>query len=161
MIPPGGRVLDEAERCALVDEMTEIVSTSRLFKSLDEEGRQRLLRSGYVCSFSAGEVILRQGDVGSTMFLILKGTVRVETEAAAGTVKLAELGRDACIGEVSVLTGSERTATVTALTDVGAVAFERHRIERTLTDYPKVRALLQALVEGRARDTIGKIVGGG
>jgi CRP/FNR family transcriptional regulator, cyclic AMP receptor protein len=159
VIPPGGRALGPAEHAGLLDEMAEIVSTSHLFKSLDEEGRDRVLSSGYVCSFSAGETILRQGDHGSTMFLILHGKVRVETDVVGETIALAELGRDACIGEVSVLTGCERTATVTALSDVDTVAFERHRIERILADYPKVRSLLEALVAGRARDTIEKIAG--
>ncbi len=159
LIPPGGRVLGADERSVLLDEMTEIVSSSRLFKSLDEAGRQRVLTSGYIASFAAGETILRQGDTGTTMFLVLNGRVRVEASTPGGNVVLAELGRDACIGEVSVLTGGERTATVTALTDVDAVAFEKHRIERILADYPKVRALLEALVEGRARDAIEKIVG--
>jgi CRP-like cAMP-binding protein len=93
------------------------------------------------------------------MYLLLNGKVRVETTAAQGSVHLAELGHGACFGEVSVLTGGLRTATVTAVTDVDAVAFEKHRIERIVADYPKVRALLEALVEGRARDTIEKIVG--
>jgi CRP-like cAMP-binding protein len=60
---------------------------------------------------------------------------------------------------VSVLSGGARTATVRALTDVDAVGFERHRIRRILEDYPKVRQVLETLVEGRARDTIEKIVG--
>ncbi len=60
---------------------------------------------------------------------------------------------------MSVLTGGERTATVTALTELDLVAFEAHRIERILADYPKVRELLESIVEGRARDTVEKIIG--
>lgn len=161
VIPPGGRILDDDERRALLDEMSDIVSKSHLFKSLDDDGRRRVLSSGYVCSFADGEQIIRQGDTGSTMFLILNGKVKVETQTPGGTVHLAELGHGACVGEVSVLTGGERTATVTAVGDVDAIAFEKHRIERILSDYPKVRSLLEALVEGRARDAIEKIVGGG
>ena len=159
IIPPGARVLNEKERRALFDEMAEIVSRSHLFKSLDDEARQRVLLSGYVCSFGAGEDLMVQGEPGSTMYLLLNGKVKVETDPGSGTIQLAELGRDACVGEVSVLTGGERTATVKALTDVDAVGFERHRIRRILEDYPKVRELLETLVEGRARDTIEKIVG--
>ena len=159
VIPPGGRILGDDERRALLAEMSDIVNTSHLFKSLDDEGRRRVLSSGYVCSFSAGETLIKEGDHGTAMYLLLNGKVRVETTAAQGSVHLAELGHGACVGEVSVLSGGPRTATVTAATDVDAVAFEKHRIERILADYPKVRALLEALVEGRARDTIEKIVG--
>ncbi len=138
-----------------MEEMAAIVDTSHLFKSLDEEGRRRVLMSGFVCSFHEGDVILNEGDEGHAMYLLLNGTARVST----GKVHLAELTRGACIGEVSVLTGGVRTATVTAMTDVDLISFEAHRIERVLADYPKVRELLESIVEGRARQTVEKIIG--
>jgi CRP-like cAMP-binding protein len=159
IIPKDARQLDEEERLALIGEMQKIVGSSHLFKSLDDEGRRRILVSGYVCTFAEGDAILRQGDGGDIMYLVLNGRVRVTTETPGGNVHLAELGRDACIGEVSVLTGSPRTANVTALTKVDCVAFKRHRIQRILDGYPKVRKLLEDLIEHRANDAIEKIVG--
>lgn len=139
--------------------MADIIEASHLFKSLDPAGRKDVLESGYVMTFHAGDVVIRQGDVGEVMFLILRGTVNVETTTPGGTVQLAELGHGACVGEVSVLTGQARTATVTAKGDVDAVAFHKHRIERVLQRYPKVRELLESIVDARARDTIEKIIG--
>ena len=158
-IPSGGRLLDASEQAALEREMEAIVTRSHLFKSLDDVGRQRLLESGFVMRFDAGDVILREGDRGETMYLLMEGQVRIETSAPNGTLQLAELGRGACVGEVSVLTGSPRTATVTAITPVTAVTFARHRILRLLDENPKVRALLDTLVEARARDTVEKLIG--
>lgn len=160
VIPLGGRALSDEEHLALEREMEAIVLGSHLFKSLDEAGRRSLLESGFVMHFDPGDTILRQGDPGDTMFLVLEGTVRVETQApAGGQVQLAELGRGACVGEVSVLTRGPRTATVTALTPVVTVTFARHRIERVLDGHPRVRALLEALIEGRAKATVDKIIG--
>ena len=159
IIPPGARVLDDEERGALLAEMAEIVAKSHLFKSLDDEGRRRVLSSGYVCTFHPGEDLMRQGEPGNTMYLLLSGKVTVTTDEGGRAVHLAELGRGACVGEVSVLTGGDRTATVAAIDDVNAVSFERHRIERILSHYPKVREVLESLIEGRARNTIEKIVG--
>ncbi len=159
MIPPGGRLLAPEERASLGEEMARIVATSHLFKSLDDDGRRRVLESGWVAKFEPGQILMKQGNPGDTMFLVLKGRIRVETDGPSGPVHLAELGRGACVGEVSVLTGGPRTATVTAIEPVDAVAFQHHRIERVLNDYPKVRQLLQSLVEGRARDTVEKLIG--
>lgn len=139
--------------------MQAIVTRSHLFKSLDEPGREELLQSGFVMRFDAGDVILREGDPGDTMYLLMDGTVRVETRGPSGTIQLAELGRGACVGEVSVLSGGPRTATVTAITPVTAVIFARHRIHRILDAHPKVRALLDTLVEARARATVDKLIG--
>jgi len=157
-VPPGSRTLNDLERAALAEEMAKVVASSHLFKSLDEIGRERVLESGYVCSFAPENTVITEGEAGEVMFLILDGKVKVATQAPGGTLQLAELGRGACIGEVAVLTGTPRTATVTALTEVSCVAFPRKRILRILSDYPKVRQVLEALVEGRARDTIEKLM---
>ncbi|MFT5352921.1 MAG: CRP/FNR family cyclic AMP-dependent transcriptional regulator [Polyangiales bacterium] len=158
-IPRGGRALNENDFVALTEQMSSIVESSHLFKSLDPEGRKAILESGYLQSFNPADVLMKQDEAGDAMFLIFNGTVAVETDTAGGKIQLAELGRGACVGEVSVLMGSPRTATVTAMTEVDAISFARHRIERVLAEYPKVREVLLKLVESRAHDTIEKIIG--
>ncbi len=157
-IPPTGRALSSEERAALLAEMEDIIATSHLFKSLDPAGREEILGCGYVCGYSLDDVIIKEGLPGTSMFMVLRGNVKVEMSAPSGVVSLCTLGRGACFGEVSVLHDRPRTATVTALEDVDCVAFEKHRIDRILTKYPKVRKVLEAILEGRARDAIEKIV---
>ncbi len=152
-------MLDPSEMEMLMAELECLVAQSRLFHELDALGRERLIRCGYVVEFPAESMVLRQGDEGTTVFLILTGTVAVRVDSGQSRISLANLTRGACIGEVSMLTGSTRTATVMATEDVEALAFERHRIDRILVDYPGIRARLEALIEGRARDAIEKIVG--
>ncbi|HJL15082.1 MAG TPA: cyclic nucleotide-binding domain-containing protein [Sandaracinaceae bacterium LLY-WYZ-13_1] len=160
VIPPGGRALERAEREALLDELTDIVASSYLFKSLDDDGRRELIESGYVLHVPSGRTVMAQGAEGDTrMYLVLHGEVSVETTGGpTGSIHLAELGRGACVGEVSALTGGPRTATVKAIDDVQLVAFEQHRIERIIDAHPKVRELLEAMIEGRARDTVEKLI---
>ena len=144
----------------MLADIQEIVQSSHLFKSLDDAGRLDLIESGYVVSFEAGEMVMRQGDIGATMFLVMSGRVLVKTDGGTGTdVHLAELGRGACIGEVALLTASPRTATVEAADDVTLIALEKHRVQRVIDAYPKVRELLEAMIEGRARDTVEKLIG--
>ena len=140
--------------------MEAIVRSSHLFKSLDDAARAHLLASAFVQHFDVGETILREGDTGDTMLLVMEGTVRVHTRSPLMEIQLAELGRGACVGEVSVLTGSTRTATVEALTAATCAVLARHRVERVLDLHPRVREILEALVEGRARNTIDRILGG-
>lgn len=162
VIPNGGRALDENELAALERDMEAIVLGSHLFKSLDLSSRVNLIASAFVMTYEAGDTILREGDPGDTMFLVMDGTLRVETSGGAnGTVHLAELGRGACVGEVSVITGAPRTATVTAITNVSVATFARHRVSRVLDQSPKVRALLEQLIERRADDAVAKIIGQG
>lgn len=158
-LPSGARTLSTDEVSALERDMAEIVAKSHLFKSLDEGARKELLESAFVMQYDAGEMLLREGDPGDAMFLVMEGTIRVHTHSAQGEIQLAELGRGACVGEVAVLTGGPRTATVDAITDVTCAVLARHRVQRILDAHPRVRTLLEALVEGRARQTVGRILG--
>jgi CRP-like cAMP-binding protein len=159
-MPSGARTLSGDEVAALERDMAEIVAKSHLFKSLDEAARKELLESSFVMQYDPGEMILREGDPGDTMFLVMEGTVRIHARTVqGGELELAELGRGACVGEVSVLTGSPRTATVDAVGAVTCAVLARHRVQRVLDAHPRVRELLETLVEGRARQTLERILG--
>ena len=145
---------DEPESADAIDVLIE---SSHLFKSLDEEGRRRVLESGQLETFAAGTVILREGAEGDAFYLLKGGTVWVSTRRGTQDVRLATLSRGAFFGEVAVLSGRPRTATVTAAEPVEAIRFEKARIDEILAQYPKVRKLLEAVVLGRARDTIEKL----
>lgn len=157
-IPPRGRALSDAERAALLEDMEAVVASSHLFKSLDGPGREELLQSGYVLQLEGGEPLIEEGEEGTAMYLVMSGRVRVEAHGPSGPVQLAELARGACVGEVSVLSGSPRTATVRAADATLVIAFEAHRVHRLLDRHPEVRAVLEVLVEGRARDTVEKLI---
>jgi hypothetical protein len=160
-IPPRGRALSAEERAALEADLELVIDRSHLFRSLDAEGRTHLLSSGYVLALEDGEVLIEEGEEGGIMYLVLDGRVRVSARrtGTAEDVTLAELGRGAVVGEVSVLSGSPRTATVSAVGASHVLAFEAHRIQRVLDAHPEVRRRLQSVVEGRARDAAEKMIG--
>ncbi|MFA6034365.1 MAG: cyclic nucleotide-binding domain-containing protein, partial [Myxococcota bacterium] len=75
-------------------------------------------------------------------------------------ISLARLGHGACVGEVALLTGSCRTASVRAAGKVCAVGFSAKDISGILDSYPKVREILHNLVQERAEDAIEKLFRG-
>ncbi|MFM7108584.1 MAG: cyclic nucleotide-binding domain-containing protein [Planctomycetaceae bacterium] len=78
---------------------------------------RRLAESSVDHAYAAGEQVVRQGEPGSSMFVILSGRVEVTARAAADVpvAVLAVLGPGDHFGEMSVMTGAPRTATVTTL----------------------------------------------
>ena len=139
------------------DSTLAAISDSHLFKSLDDEGRHRLLETSTGVAFEAGQVIVREGDPGEALYIIKEGTVEVKTSSQDQEVSLARLSRGACLGEVALLSGRPRTATVVAEEHCTLLCLHRQSIEDVLNTYPKVRKLLESVVKGRARDTIEKI----
>lgn len=76
--------------------------------------------------FAAGEVIIRQGEPGSRFYVITEGTAEVLKRAPDGVDHpVLRLGPGRYFGEVALLRGSRRTATVRALTDLAVVSLDR------------------------------------
>ena len=92
----------------------EVLATLDIFATLDEEQRMALA-AGRERLFADREVIVRQGEAGRSMFAILDGEVRVTVDP--GHREVGRLGRGTYFGEMSLLTGDPRAATVSALGD--------------------------------------------
>jgi small-conductance mechanosensitive channel/CRP-like cAMP-binding protein len=90
-----------------------------IFAPLSAEARLALSRAAPEHLFGAGEAIVRQGQSGDSMFVILQGRVRVVLEPSGQEVAAIDAG--GFFGEMSVLTGEPRTATVRADSDVRAL----------------------------------------
>jgi ATP-binding cassette subfamily B protein len=136
----------------------QLIAKSSLFSNLDDAGRRRLLESGVIENYMPGQVIMTEGEPGDSFFFIKTGAVEVSTQKNGGKLKLADLAAGDFFGEVSVITAQPRTATVTAVSPVVAVKFQRRKISRVLMDYPEVTKILNAKIEDRAADTIKKIL---
>ena len=95
------------------------LATVDLFAQLDDQARHALSVSAAEHLFAAGETIVRQGAAGDSMFVVLRGRVRVQLEPTGQEVAVIPSG--GFFGEMSMLTGEARTATVKAIEDVTAL----------------------------------------
>jgi CRP/FNR family transcriptional regulator len=96
---------------------------------------------------------MRQGEASDTMHVIVSGRVRVERqgEGPQKPLQLAELGPNEVVGEVGILDGGARTATVTALTETRTLELHRTVLSVVLIQYPQVAAILLRTLSRRLR----------
>lgn len=97
-----------------------LIGGSALLGGLEPAARARLATSARARLYGTGDVIMRQGDVGRSSFVVARGEVRVSV--APDDREVARLGIGQVFGEMSWLTGEPRSATVTAVCDT--VVFE-------------------------------------
>lgn len=90
-----------------------------LFSTLDADARMALANSADEQLFGAGEAIVRQGADGDSMFVLMKGSARVVLEPSGQEVAVIPEG--GFFGEMSMLTGDRRSATVKAVADVAVL----------------------------------------
>jgi len=124
-----------------------------LFKELPEPGLQMLAERGRPKHFATGEVIMRQGDVSDALHVITRGRVRVERDQPGDTpLVLAELGAGDVIGEMGLLDGGPRSATVTALEDTETLELHATVMAVVVMQYPQVAAALLRTLSRRLRN---------
>lgn len=136
------------------------VPKSPLFEVLGAEERAAIVREMDLESHSEGSVILNEGDPGSSMYLIASGEVKVYTRGTGGTgtVYLARLGEGDFFGEVSVLTGKPRTATITASQRTELLRLDKDKLDRVLAKYPGIRKVLDDFYKKRAKHTVEAMI---
>ncbi|MCB2225593.1 MAG: cyclic nucleotide-binding domain-containing protein [Desulfarculaceae bacterium] len=86
-----------------------------------------------------GEKIIAEGDVGESMYLIVKGKVKVSQSGEDGcSLELAELGGGDYVGEMALFDDAPRSATVTADGEVQLLVLYKREFEETVREYPQV-----------------------
>ena len=92
-----------------------------MFEKLDPSEIMEIIHIVEVKQYQAGDIIFRENDAGDAWFVLYRGAVDVLKHGATGEKKITALGSQACFGEISILDGSPRSATIRVTED--SVAF--------------------------------------
>lgn len=138
---------------------THPVPKSPLFEVLSEEERTALVREMELESHDEGSVIITEGQPGASMYVIASGEVKVFTNGAGGSaLYLARLGEGDFFGEVSMLTGKPRTATITAAQRTELLRLDKEKLDNALAMYPGIRKVLNDFYQRRAEHTVEAMI---
>ncbi len=142
---PPPPALDQA---AVVDRRMASLAQIGLLQALGPDFLRRIAADSPERIFAIGEPIIRENDAGESLFVILAGRVEVTASDHRGgpAVRLAELAAGEYFGEMSLMTGAPRVATVTALEETCVVEVSKDVFRQVLASKPElVDALGQAL----------------
>jgi CRP-like cAMP-binding protein len=118
-----------------------------LFATLPPDAHRTLAHDAGDHLFGAGEAVVRQGEQGQSMFVVLRGTVDVVLEPSMQQVATITAG--GFFGEMSMLTGDPRAATVRAVTDVQVLEIAAHDMRRLAQAYPGLLEHISTVVTAR------------
>lgn len=120
---------------------------------LRPEEQAVLVAAGRRHRFRRGTVIFREGSESASVIIVRSGRVKVSSNTASGNeVVLAVRGPGALLGELSAVDGGPRSATVTALETVTALAIPSAEFERILLGHGRVAFVLMRELTRRLRD---------
>jgi CRP-like cAMP-binding protein/ribonuclease BN (tRNA processing enzyme) len=147
----GLRVAREGETVELIpsrqslSDRVRVLASNSIFEGISRETLHRIAEGSTVVSFKAGEDIVRQGQKGDRFYVITLGKARV----VVGDALRAVLGKGDYFGEISLLKGDPRTATVQAISDGSALALDREMFVELVRQEPSVDRRLRNVLSVR------------
>jgi small-conductance mechanosensitive channel/CRP-like cAMP-binding protein len=128
----------------------DLLARIPVFVPLDPPELDSLSRECHRLDFGRGERIVRQGDSGETMYVVLEGTAVVTHRGENGAEReVARLSRGEFFGEMALLAGEPRTATVSALEDMAVLVIHKDALQALLTRRPELVQEMAEIVEAR------------
>lgn len=130
--------------------------THPIFKDFTLSELDNVLKVAKMGVFPAGATLIREGELSQVIYVILDGKVEVtkEGDLKDKLIHLATLGSDNVLGEISVLTGKPRTATVTALNETTALTLDIV----ALGDKPETKELHAKLLKNLVEELSRKVI---
>jgi small-conductance mechanosensitive channel/CRP-like cAMP-binding protein len=150
--------VQERERNESVTGVQKVLAKVEILSPLSEEERRQLAEGALVQRYAKGEDIVLQGEGGDSFFVLTSGLVEVSTADGAGVrAVLAQLGEGSFFGEMSLLTGEKRTATVTALKDTDVIVIDKANFAQVITNNPAIAKSLSEILERRLAEIAAKM----
>jgi CRP/FNR family transcriptional regulator, cyclic AMP receptor protein len=128
-------------------EVVSLLAKVPLFSDCSQRELLAIARGVKDVRHAAGTVIAREGDPGIGLFVIVSG----EAEVSIGGKKKATLGPGEYFGEVALLDGGPRTATVTAKTDLELLGLTEWAFRGLMQEHPSIALKTLQQMAGRLR----------
>ncbi len=130
------------------DHKIQLLGTVELFKGIGPDGLAAIAARAIEVDFPDGRTIVQQGEIGTGFFLIATGGARVVRDGET----IAHLGSGEFFGELSLLDGGPRIATVVSDGPTTCVAIASWEFEKLLESQPRMAIAILRVVAGRLRE---------
>jgi small-conductance mechanosensitive channel/CRP-like cAMP-binding protein len=137
------------------EEALSILRGEALFQCLSETQLDHLVKQARLNHFGRGERVIEEGADGDSMFILLRGAAKVSVSKNGSTIPVATLSSGDCFGEMSLLTGEKRSATVKADGDCYVMEIGKEVMGAVIRDSPECLRQLSELLAARKMETEG------
>jgi CRP-like cAMP-binding protein len=141
------------------EQVIQFLKNVKLFAELSPESLGKLVNYLKPGDFPAGEVIVREGAPGVSMYIIKSGLVEVRKKDPTTGIDflVAQLSEGAAVGEMSLLTGKPRSATVTTVHPTVVFTLSRADFRSLLTQHPEISLGLARIMSERLEEATRQV----
>lgn len=144
---PGGIGIRTGGASVARDEKIDLLRTVPLFAGLDDRELERVSTLADIVDLPADRSLMTQGQHGWEMFILVSGSARIERDGES----LGERGPGEVLGEIALLDGGPRTATVTLSQPSRLLVVARREFQALMDEFPDIRLSVLEAVAGRLR----------
>ena len=138
-----------------MNEARAIMQDEPLFRCLSDEQLDGVIRRSQLNHFGRGERMIEEGAEGESMFVLLRGTAQVSVAKNGTAIRVGVLRAGDCFGEMSLLTGERRTATIRADHDCEVLEIGKPVMAELFREAPECLEQLSELLATRKLETEG------
>jgi CRP-like cAMP-binding protein len=129
-----------------------------LFAGIEPSRLKLLAYTSDVVTYRPGQILIRQGDMGDSAYVIIQGDAEVRISSDAGEIPIATLSAGDFVGEIAILCDTPRTATVSAVTEVKALRIRKEPFFELLHQFPEMAVEMTRLLAERLTRTTAELV---
>jgi CRP-like cAMP-binding protein len=137
-----------------LNEEVELLRSIPLFQNLEPSKLKLLAFTSERLTFQSGQALFRQGDMGDAAYLIVKGTADVVIEGPDGNeITVANMSRNAFVGEIAILCDVPRTATIIATSELETLRISKDLFFRLVNEFPTMAVEIMRELARRQEQT--------
>jgi CRP-like cAMP-binding protein len=137
-----------------LNEEVDLLRKIPLFAKIDPAKLKLLAFTSERLTYSAGQELFHQGDVGDTAYIIIDGEADVLVDTPTGELAVAKLKQNDLVGEIAILINVPRTATVRADSDLTTLAISKDQFFRMIGEFPDMAVeIMRELAQRLERTT--------
>ena len=137
------------------EEARAILRDDALFHCLTDEQLDNIVKQSRLDHFGRGERLIEEGAEGDSMFVLLRGAAQVSVSKNGSSIPVATLKSGDCFGEMSLLTGERRSATVRAQRDCYVMEISKPVMAEIIRETPDCLRQLSEILARRKMETEG------
>ena len=140
-----------------LEQEVEVLRRIPLFANIEPARLKLMAFASERMIFKPDQALCREGDPGDAAYIIVEGKADILKDTVDGPVKVAEVGRNAIIGEIAILIDVPRTASVVATDELTALKITPDLFYRLIADFPEMGVEIMRVLARRLEETTDKL----
>jgi CRP-like cAMP-binding protein len=140
-----------------LEDEVDVLRRIPLFAKVEPSMLKLLAFTSQRVTYAKGQELFHQGDPGDAAYVIIKGIADVLVDAPDGPISVAQVKRNAFVGDIAILCDVPRTATVKAISELEALKILKEQFLQLIAEFPEIAVEVMRVLADRLSNTTAEL----